>query len=115
MIFSFSEVIGPSLGTLMVDLYDFPTSMTTIGLMNLTVAGLVFIHWTTTACRRKEKTVAKQEPTTQCNVVHSKMEAVEFNAGDPDEEDQNESSRLLMIDEEQEVTTSSYGAVASSF
>ena len=40
----FSEVIGPFLGGLLLDFYDFPMAMTSIGFTNLGVAMLLLFH-----------------------------------------------------------------------
>ena len=39
-----SEVIGPTIGGFLMDVYDFPTAVTAVGFLNVTVVALILLH-----------------------------------------------------------------------
>ena len=45
------EVVGPCVGSILVDVYDFPIAITVIGLLNLAVAVLLLLFQTSSRAR----------------------------------------------------------------
>jgi len=94
-------VIGPSLGTFLVELYDFPSAMTAIGLMNLSVAALLLFHQTVVALLKRRRSINNDQPeshhSSATQHVVQKFEAV---IASTSKQDLDEKSPLLYISEE---------------
>lgn len=56
------EVLGPCVGSVIVDVYDFPMAMTTFGLLNLAVALLLLFNQVCAAIWLKQNSSSTQLP-----------------------------------------------------
>ncbi|KAK4020372.1 hypothetical protein OUZ56_002355 [Daphnia magna] len=61
--YSLGEVLGPYIGSILVDVYNFPLAITAIGLLNLAVA-LVLLVYVTFSASRSKTTSPTQTPLT---------------------------------------------------
>ncbi|KZS13028.1 Synaptic vesicular amine transporter [Daphnia magna] len=60
--YSLGEVLGPCVGSVIVDVYDFPMAMTTFGLLNLAVALLLLFNQVCAAIWLKQNSSSTQLP-----------------------------------------------------
>lgn len=84
----------------MVELYDFAMSMSAIGLMNLSVAVLLLFYRVVISLRKRRKMASPE-----CNVTIRKVETVEI---------LSDETRPLFIVQEDDVSSTTYGAFTSS-